>query len=336
MKSASLLPLLLAFAGLWFNLPPVYGQTAASQSPKSKLSASPNLDGHARLSCKECHETARGPSLKGYASKTAGRPVFAPLPEGFRLEERQYLAIATRCETCHKDQFAAWKNSAHAQTFAEAFLNRTHNRIEQPHNDCLRCHAAGFEGKIEDIVTPLNVTGPWKLVRSEFSTRPAMPCLVCHHVHRETAAPSWSKKEQPSLSQAAQSTGFYDRREKLFFPLASLPHPQIWQQDQPVKVSDDLRLRNCYQCHAPRASHQAGTSDDRTPRGVHEGLSCLDCHQAHTLEARASCAGCHPEVSHCQLEVTRMDTSYRSRASSHDIHFVSCVDCHPQGRPAAR
>jgi hypothetical protein len=326
------LVVILTLACLMILSPPALAQASTNRSspPKTSLKSSPA--DHAALSCKECHETATGPTVKGYVPKTTGKPVFDPLPTGFRLDERQVTAINTRCENCHKDRFTEWKASAHAQTFAEAFLNRTHNRIEQPHNDCLRCHAARFEGKIEDIVTPLNVMGPWKLVRSGFSARPVMPCLVCHHVHRETASPVWAKASDPSPTQSAQSTGFYDRREKLFFPLASLPHPQIWQEDKPLKVSTDLRLRNCYQCHAPHASHQAGTSDDRTPRGVHEGLSCLDCHASHTLDARASCAGCHPAVSHCQLDVTRMDTSYRSRASAHDIHCVSCTDCHPNGR----
>lgn len=335
MKSSPYRVMALTLAGLLFPWPPSYGQGQTNQPAKTKTSLKSSPPGHASLICKECHETAHGPQVKGQVSKSSGRAVFEPLPEGFRFEERQRMAINTRCENCHKDHFAEWKASAHAQTFADAFLNRAHNRLEQPHNDCLRCHAVLFEGKIEDLVTPLNVTGPWKLVRPELSVRPVMPCLACHHVHRETAAPVWSKGANPVLSESAQATGFYERREKLFFPLASLPHPQIRQGDQPIRISADLRLRNCYQCHGPLASHQAGTSDDRTPRGVHEGLGCLDCHAAHTLDARSSCAGCHPEVSHCKLEVTRMDTTYRSRASPHDIHFVSCVDCHPQGRPPA-
>ena len=55
-------------------------------------------------------------------------------------------------------------------------------------------------------------------------------------------------------------------------------------------MSQDPRQALCYQCHAPRQpeagtvaavngwGRQVGSGDDRTPMGVHEGLSCLSCH----------------------------------------------------------
>ena len=91
-------------------------------------------------------------------------------------------------------------------------------------------------------------------------------------------------------------------------------------------------MRNCIQCHAPGASHQAGTSDDRTPRGVHEGLSCLDCHETHSNDARNSCNNCHPAVSNCNQDVTKMNTSYFDPNSPNNIHWVDCIDCHQDKR----
>ncbi len=41
----------------------------------------------------------------------------------------------------------------------------------------------------------------------------------------------------------------------------------------------------CTQCHAPNAAHEAGSQDDRTPAGVHEGLSCIACHANHSNDA---------------------------------------------------
>ncbi len=104
----------------------------------------------------------------------------------------------------------------------------------------------------------------------------------------------------------------------------------------PVKVSPDPRQRLCEQCHAPNAFRQLGSADDRTPSGVHEGLSCLDCHRSHSNSAQASCAACHPTDSHCGLEVEKMDTTFRSVDSKHNIHFVACGDCHNGRRPAKR
>jgi len=38
-------------------------------------------------------------------------------------------------------------------------------------------------------------------------------------------------------------------------------------------------------------------------------------------------------MSHCGLDVEKMDTTYASASSSHNIHWVKCVDCHQHGIP---
>jgi hypothetical protein len=81
---------------------------------------------------------------------------------------------------------------------------------------------------------------------------------------------------------------------------------------------------------------QVFSGDDRTPVGVHEGLSCLACHQKHGQTTRASCAACHPRLSNCGLDVETMDTTFKSPQSPHDIHRVACLDCHPQGVPTRK
>jgi hypothetical protein len=112
-----------------------------------------------------------------------------------------------------------------------------------------------------------------------------------------------------------------------------------------VKISPDQRQALCYQCHAPRqpeantveaANHygpQIGSGDDRTPVGVHEGISCLACHAGHNESATASCKTCHPQMSHCGLDVEKMDTSFANAKSAHNIHWVRCTDCHQHGVP---
>jgi hypothetical protein len=101
-------------------------------------------------------------------------------------------------------------------------------------------------------------------------------------------------------------------------------------------MSYDTRDRLCYQCHAPDAGHQLASSDDRTPGGVHEGLSCFACHAPHSHETRSSCSGCHPRLSNCGLDVEKMDTSFAKQDSFHNIHFVGCSDCHIKGVPPRR
>ena len=124
--------------------------------------------------------------------------------------------------------------------------------------------------------------------------------------------------------------------------------PGLHDKARAVRVSLDTRQGICYQCHAPRepetgteaAIHswgpQVGSGDDRTPMGVHEGLSCISCHAGHNESAAASCANCHPEMSHCGLDVEKMDTTYSNRSSAHNIHWVKCVDCHEHGVPKVK
>jgi hypothetical protein len=106
--------------------------------------------------------------------------------------------------------------------------------------------------------------------------------------------------------------------------------------DRAVRMSPDRRQALCYQCHAPVASDQAGSGDDRTAVGVHEGLSCLACHFKHGQSARASCANCHPRLSNCGLNVETMDTTFKDTKSAHNIHSVKCADCHTKGVPQKR
>ncbi len=76
-----------------------------------------------------------------------------------------------------------------------------------------------------------------------------------------------------------------------------------------------------------------GSGDDRTAIGVHEGISCLSCHLKHGQKTRASCAECHPKMSNCGLDVEKMDTTFLSATSKHNVHWVKCADCHPKGIP---
>jgi len=112
--------------------------------------------------------------------------------------------------------------------------------------------------------------------------------------------------------------------------------PTMKEGGRPVNASPDRRQALCYQCHAPRAGNEVFSGDDRTPVGVHEGLSCLACHEKHGQTTRASCAGCHPRLSNCGIDVETMDTTFKSPESRHDVHRVACLDCHPKGVPKKR
>ena len=296
---------------------------------------------HREVTCKQCHAGTLASGIHGAMENL--RRVVAHVRDtrhtDMRLSESQVNSMIDRCRQCHPREFVQWRGAGHGIKYADIFLNPKHNHTEQPAEDCLRCHGMFFDGPVGDVLTPLNIKGPWQLKDPSLATRAAIPCLACHQVHvpghsfAAAAAERDTAKQDGVVEKQRGSLALYSRREQTHFAAADLPKPNMKEGDRPVVVSSDIRQRLCEQCHAPNAFHQVSTSDDRTPVGVHEGLSCAACHAPHSNDTSGSCAQCHPKFSHCGLDVTKMDTTFKSAKSPHNIHFVRCADCHPGGRP---
>jgi hypothetical protein len=222
--------------------------------------------------------------------------------------------------------------------YSDVFLNSAHNKAEPIYQDCLRCHVMFYDkGTVLDIVEPMDTTGPWKLKNRSLGERPAIPCFACHQVHQSGYPGIRQNLKIPASLHYSRMkktfTVFYYRRDSMYFPVLSLTYPEINYNSMPVKISQDPNQNLCIQCHSPNAFNMAGTDDDRTPRGVHEGISCLACHDLHSNSALASCKYCHPAISNCKLDVENMNTTYKDKTSKNNIHFVACIDCHSKGRP---
>jgi hypothetical protein len=295
---------------------------------------------HRKLSCKECHGTALSSGFHGLREK--GMMIVQHVKnkslEDIKLNEEQILEVMDKCIACHKAEYAGWLTGGHSARYKDIFLNEKHNTTEQINFDCLRCHGMYSDVPVTDLIEPLNKTGPWKFKFQGMSDKPAIPCMACHQIHNKgnlQPVPDYSSPgkifymRQDSFSKVS----FYNRQDRSDISTDNLPKLLLWDGNRPVKVSDDPVMRNCIQCHAPNARHQAGTSDDRTPRGVHEGISCTACHEPHSNDARQSCINCHPVISNCKLDVTKMNTSFADSSSSNNIHWVSCTDCHKDGIP---
>jgi len=290
---------------------------------------------HRDIACAACHGTALSSGLHSMTEK--GRQLLAHFggrpDDEIRLNEQQVIETVERCRECHAREYADWLSGGHSPTYADIFLNELHNEDEQLSESCLRCHGMFFEGTISDLVAPLDVRGPWRLVDSEIASVPTIPCMACHHIHVEgspAVRPDYSDPVTIAANREprAARVGFYDRYERTHFDAAELPTLRLSHNGATVPVATDVRQRVCIQCHAPNGFHEAGSSDDRTPRGVHEGLSCGACHAAHSNDASGSCVNCHPQLSNCGLDVETMETTYRDPTSPNNIHFVACVDCH--------
>ena len=297
---------------------------------------------HRNANCMDCHEAGLATKLRHIRVHLFGR-----VPESIRLRDVDVLEMVPNCEKCHQHEYASWHAGPHSATYTQIFADPVHNAKRRLTDDCLRCHGMHFNGAIRDLVAPMNSSGPaWHILRSGLADQPAMPCQACHQIHRNGALQSKpAARFSVAGAPVSDSIAFFDRREEAHFAAASMDLPQVWDGPRPVQVSPDPRQSLCYQCHASRepeagstaAIHhlgpQVGSGDDRTPMGVHEGISCLACHAGHNENALASCKNCHPQMSHCGLDVEKMDTTFANAASRHNIHWVRCTDCHQHGIP---
>jgi hypothetical protein len=297
---------------------------------------------HRSVACAACH----GDAMTGGAGfhlanfRRLIRHVRGEVPEQIRIRGLDNWAMLERCKNCHRQEFADWQMGPHGSTFAKFFLDQKHNRQRLLEDDCLRCHGMQFEGGMRDLVAPLDTKGPWAIKDARWTNLPAIPCLACHQMHRrgeplgklpprEARSPAREPIFRPSLA-------LFDRREMEPVANGDLAIPKMLDGARPVRMSPDQRQALCYQCHAPLATRQVNSGDDRTGIGVHEGISCLACHEKHGQQTRASCANCHPRWSNCGLDVEKMDTTFVSAKSTHNIHFVKCADCHTKGVPKKR
>jgi nitrate/TMAO reductase-like tetraheme cytochrome c subunit len=290
---------------------------------------------HRDLVCSECHGTALSNGFHSLLEKSSMvvHHVKKESVEDIRMNEDQVLAVMENCRRCHTDEYAKWMSGGHSALYHDIFLDKKHNETEQLNADCLRCHGMFSDSPVKDIVEPLDKTGPWKFKDTLMADKPVIPCMACHQTHREglpKVNPDYSAPAKIFYMRqdSSEVAGLYYRPDRRTISAEFLPKLILREGERQVKVSDDILMRNCIQCHSPNAYHQAGTADDRTPRGVHEGLSCIVCHETHSNDASKSCLNCHPAISNCKLDVTKMNTTFRDAESPNNIHWVACTDCH--------
>jgi hypothetical protein len=294
---------------------------------------------HRNIKCTECHGNVFTLDARFHLNNM--RRVFTHLRgdalEQVRISEQDIPKIMANCQRCHQQEYADWQAGPHSVSYRDIFLDKTFNEKNLLMDDCLRCHGMHFGGSIRELVQPIAITGPWSLKDRSLADHAVIPCLTCHQTHKEGVPLQKSRlgvrTPGPQQEIMLPSLALFDRREMESVPVSRLPLPEMKDGNRLVRISSDPRQALCYQCHAPRATQQVRSGEDRTPIGVHEGLSCFACHLTHGQLTRASCAACHPRLSNCGLDVEKMDTTFKSPKSPHDIHFARCEDCHTKGVP---
>ena len=294
---------------------------------------------HRGINCDKCHGGALTTDVSFHRTnlRRAWQHLRHELPEQIAFPNRSAQAMNAQCQSCHRQEYAAWQAGPHSATYTRIFLDKKYNAGNMLMDDCLRCHGAQFEGGIGDLLTPIDRQGPWRLLDAKLANTPSMPCVTCHEMHRQGQPMNKAGEKGtvlgPSQEIVRPSLAFFDRRTEQYIPLADLPLPAMLDGARPVKMSPDRRQALCYQCHAPLSTDQVGSGDDRTGMGVHEGISCVACHAQHGQTTKASCTTCHPKMSNCGLDVEKMDTTFASNKSKHNVHWVKCADCHTKGVP---
>lgn len=246
---------------------------------------------HADISCTQCHGTALSDGFTSLSEKA--RMVYVHFTrkktnEDLYLNESQVLAMADKCVECHKAEYTAWKSGAHSTTYRDIFMDVDHNKMEKPYWDCFRCHGAHYDGNIHDLMSLEGDATAWEIRDGKQAGRPTITCLTCHRMHggqgKRIEYASLDKESRDKLMQKTErpATALYLRAEKRHLPSDKLLKPTIYDGDSLVKVSDDPNTWLCMQCHSPNGRREAGTEDDKTPTGLYEGMSCLDCHNPHS------------------------------------------------------
>jgi len=257
---------------------------------------------HAGVRCTECHGTALSggvPSLMDKMNMVYTHFTKKVQNDEIRLSEKQILEVNDRCVACHQAEYAGWLRSGHAINYKEIFMDSAHNAMEKPNWDCLRCHGMFYDGNINHLMKLDGDYTQWKIRDKKQETRMTIPCLACHQMHTDNPR----SERYISLNDSVRTvnernpmTALYIRAEKTYLRSDMLPKSVMFDGDKEITTPSDPASRLCMQCHAPDFKHQVGSEDDRTVTGVHEGISCIACHQPHSGETKASCAVCHPSL----------------------------------------
>ena len=289
---------------------------------------------HAAVKCIECHGTALSNGLHSLKEKSG--MIFTHFSGGkhhedIRLTEGQVLEMTDNCIQCHQSEHAGWLASGHAVNYREIFMDPVHNKMEKPYGDCLRCHGMFYDGTIHDLMNLDGDASDWTIKDKKQELRPTVPCLACHQIHMDNpvSARYVSSRDTTKGMTRSALTSFYMRDDKMHLRSDMLTPVVMKDGDRQVNRATDANTVLCQQCHAPNYVHQAGSEDDRTPVGVHEGIGCTVCHKVHSGDTRESCSLCHSDVSkNCGMDVRQMSTTYLSKNNPNDIHRLRCNSCH--------
>jgi hypothetical protein len=292
----------------WNRLDPEY--TCAQCHEVSPAHARWTTSAHAEVSCTDCHGTALSDGYHSLSEKTG--MVVSHMRGGkynddITLSEEQALKISEECMKCHRSEHAGWLAGGHAVNYKEIFMDSVHNAMEKPYWDCFRCHGMFYDGNIHDLMCmESDNPGDWVIRDKKQEEHPAVPCLACHRMHTGNPVSmryvSMTGDTARATLERHPKTALYVRADREYLRSDMLTPVVMFDGERIVESAADPATLLCIQCHSPNFSHRAGSEDDRTVTGVHEGISCIACHNPHSGETKSSCIKCHPSLTGEQIK----------------------------------
>jgi formate-dependent nitrite reductase cytochrome c552 subunit len=225
--------------------------------------------------------------MVAFTDPTSASPVSQPrtLTQTVAFQEQ-----TPTCQSCHPDQYAAWKGTPHANATLDPIFHDQFAKVKDQ-STCLACHTTGFEkssGKfLSEGVTCEACHGPYKEGHPNKITMQlpmaSETCKVCH-------AATFAEWEQSS--HATKNIECFD---------CHMAH------NQGLRTGSEEKL--CGACHVDRQTQVAHAT-----HGIN-GVECGNCHMAteqvpnvdgspmtvrnHTFKVSTSvCAGCHEKTIH--------------------------------------
>lgn len=177
---------------------------------------------------------------------------------------------------------AAWQGSAHSKTY-----------VEGENNTCARCHSPMNWTPTDPADMPptcasckFNIKAPKPVQQADWQ---AVTCEMCHKVTDGTLT-----AEMTWLNAAVAQ-----------FDSSQSPY-------EAVATSSDL----CRKCHADMGDLHYGRN---LGTGAHSTFTCTKCHDAHSLKASCTAAGCHPNAAKPDLAIAGHDAAHAK---------IPCAVCH--------
>lgn len=295
----------------WNQLDPQY--TCALCHEVSPSHARWTISAHGEVRCIDCHGTALSNGYHSLSEKIG--MVLTHIKGGkynddLRLTEEQVLQVSGQCIKCHRSEHAGWLAGGHAVNYKEIFADSLHNTMEKPYWDCLRCHGMFYDGNINDLMDMDGEAYEWFVRDEKQAGLPVIPCLACHQIHTENPVSARYVSMTDSMRATMErnpKTAFYIRADKKYLRSDMLIPVKMYEGDREVRSAVDPATLLCMQCHSPNYSHCEGSEDDRTVTGVHEGISCIACHNPHSGETRSSCIKCHTSLAEEHIQAVYDD-----------------------------